>query len=43
MCKEYVGEFEKVGININKYDKETQKKFFETLGNLGINFFYENY
>jgi len=43
MCKEYVGEFGRVEVDIEEYDPETQEKFFKMLRDLGINFFYENY
>ncbi len=43
MCNEYVGEFERITIEIGKYDKEKQKKFYKLLKELGINFSYEYY
>jgi len=43
MCNEYVGEFERITIEIGKYDKEKQKKFYKLLRELEINFSYEYY
>ncbi|MCD6512776.1 MAG: hypothetical protein J7K61_04165 [Thermoplasmata archaeon] len=43
MCNEYIGEFDRITIDIGKYDREKQKKFYEVLKELGINFSYENY
>ncbi len=43
MCNEYVGEFERIIIDIGEYDKEKQKKFYKLLRELEINFSYEHY
>jgi len=43
MCNEYVGEFERITIDIGKYDKEKQKKLYKLLKEMGINFSYEYY
>ncbi len=43
MCNEYVGEFERIAIDIGEYDKEKQKKLYKLLKELEINFSYEYY
>ena len=40
---EYVGEFERITIDVGRYDKEKQKKLYRVLKKLGMNFSYEYY